>query len=347
MGIFVSPQGDILNTGMNKSGFGLIEIVVVTAVVTTALFAFSQTGILSVRLLRAEKENLEATLLAQEAMEAIRSLRDESWTNNITPMVNATTYYPIVENGKWKLSTVSPGVLNGKYTRVAIFDEVRRDAQDRISPSGTVDSGTRKVTARVTWGGKQAEIVTYITNFPASLSWPQEAKTIFFEDATTDADLANFPSANAGNGDPAQSFTTAGAITLTKAEFYLRRITSNPSNIFVEIRTSPTGTVLGTSNTITSPTIATTSLSWVEFRFPDKVSLNASTVYHIRLRSMPSSTDAGSGSAGTIHWGYKQTSGSPYSGGQARRYIGRLSNTNDAGQLLDQYDFGFRVYALQ
>lgn len=332
---------------VEKKGFGLIEIVVTAAVVITALFAFSQAGILAVRLLRAEKENLEATLLAQESMEAVRSLRDESWTNNIATLANGTIYYPIVENGKWKFSTVSPGILNGKYTRVVIFDEVRRDAQDKISSSGTVDSGTRKVTSRVTWGSKQEEIVTYITNFSASLSWPQEAKNIFFEDATTDADLANFPSNNAGDGDPVQSFTTGGAVAVTKTELFLRRTTSSPANIYVELRSSPAGNILGISNTVSASTIASSSLAWVEFHFPDKVSLSGATVYHIRLRSIPSSTDAGSGSTGTIYWGYKQTASSPYSGGEARRYVGRLSNTNDTGQLLDQYDFGFKIYVLQ
>ena len=332
---------------MEEKGFGLIEIVVVTAIVITALFAFSQAGILSVRLLRAEKENLEATLLAQESMEAVRMLRDESWTQNIASLVNGTTYYPVVENGKWKLSVTSPGLINGIYPRLVLFDEVRRDAQDRIASSGSADVGTKKLTSRVTWAGKQKELITYITNFPASLSWPQELKVIFFEDATTDADLANFPSNNSGDGDPAQSFLTVGAIKLTKVELYLRRITSTPSNIYVELRSSPTGTVLGTSNTVTSSTILTSGLAWVEFRFPENVSLSAATTYHIRLRSAPVSTDVGSGSAGTIYWGYKQTSGSPYAGGVARRYIGRLSNPSDAGQLLDQYDFGFRIFALQ
>lgn len=333
-----------------RSGFGLIEIVVVTSVVTTALFAFSQAGILAVRLLRAEKENLEATLLAQEALEATRSLRDESWTNNIATLANGTMYYPIVENGKWKFSTVSSGILNGKYMRAVIFDEVRRDVQDKISVSGTVDNGTRKVTSRVTWGSKQKELATYVTNFPASLSWPQESKVIFFEGATTDADLGNFPSNNSGNGDPAQGLTTlASAISVTKAELYLRRTTASPSNIYVELRASPTGTVLGTSNIITSSTISSTIQSWVEFRFDPAVNLAALTKYYIRLRSVPSSTDAGSGSQGTINWGYQQSSGSPYGGhgNEARRYIGRLSNPNDAGQELDQYDFGFRIYALQ
>lgn len=336
---------------MNKNnGFGLIEIIIVTAIVSTALFAFSQAGILSVRLLRNEKENLEATLLAQESLEAVRSVRDESW-NNISVLSNSTSYYPVVQNGKWALLSSSPGFINGKYDRYLVFDQVLRDLQDRIASSGTPDTGTRRVRAITAWqkfgATTTAELVTYLTDFQGSLPRPQESKVIFFEDAATDADLANFPSNNSGDGDPAQSFTTAGAIQVTKVELFLRRTTANPSNIYVELRPTPTGSVLGTSNAITASTMGSSTLSWVEFRFSESVNLNAAAVYHIRLRSSPVSTDAGSGSQGTIHWGYKQTPSSPYAGGEARRYVGRLSNPGDAGQLLDQYDFGFRVYDLQ
>lgn len=157
-----------------QKGFGLIEIIIVTAVVTTALFAFSQTAALAVRLLRAEKGNLEATLLAQEAMEAARSVRDESWTNNIAPLVNGARYYPAIANGKWSLAAAPPPLINGRYLRYVVLGEVRRDGKDRIAPSGVLDTQTRKVTARIEWVKNQGtgaaatstfELVTYLTNF--------------------------------------------------------------------------------------------------------------------------------------------------------------------------------------
>lgn len=336
------------------NGFGLIEIVIVTAVMTIALFGFLQAGIVAVRLLRNEKENLEATLLAEEALEAVRAVRDESWGAGIawrteSPLSSPSLrYYPVVQNGKWVLATTSPGLVNGKYNQYVIFERVGRNASDQIvSSGGTNDPETRKVIARATTTTKTVELVTYLTNFQKYLPRLQETKAVFFEEATTDGDLANFPSNNAGDGDPAQSFTTIGAIEVTKVELFLRRTTAKPSDIYVELRSSPTGAILGTSNIITSSTISDDKLSWVEFRFSEPVILAAATTYYIRLRSIPSSTDAGSGSSGTIHWGYLQTASSPYAGGQARRYIGRLSNPNDEGQLLGQYDFGFRVYDLQ
>lgn len=349
-------QGTLYNGCMDSRGFGLIEIVVVTAVVTVALFSFSQAGVLALRLLRNEKENFEATLLVQESLEAVRSVRDESWTNNINPLLNSTSYYPIVVNNKWSFVATPLGFINGKYLRYVRFDQVFRDGSDRIAPSGTLDPNTRRVSARVEWrknittpaaATTTTELVTYITNFLEPLGGQQEIKAIFFEDATTDSNLASFPSNNSGDGDPAQAFITIGAINATKVELFLRRTTASPSDVYVEIRTSPTGTILGTSNIITSTTIGNSALTWIEFRFPVSVLLTAATTYYIRLRSSPSSTDAFSGSSSLINWGYKQTPSSPYAGGEARRYIGRLSNLSDSGQLLDQYDYGFRVYALQ
>lgn len=331
-----------------QNGFGVIEIVIAVAIVTGSLLAFLQTESLAIRLLRSEKENLEAAFLAQESLEAARAVRDESWTNNIAPLSNGPLYYPVIESGKWKLVSVDPGPVNSKYTRYIFFEEVRRDAQDRISASGTVDLGTKKITSRVSWAGEQKEVVAYITNFQESLGGPKEAKVVSFEDALTDSNLTLFPSNNLGDGDPIQSFTTPASSTqITRVDLFLRRATSTPSNIFLEIRKSPTGAILGTSGIIPSVTIPGSLLNWITFRFPVYAELATSTVYHLRIRSIPSSTDALSNSVGPIRWGYKQSSLSPYLNGEARRYVGRLSNPSDTGELLDQYDFGFKIYALQ
>ncbi len=332
----------------STSGFGLIELVVVAAIASATLAGFLQAAILSLRLLHAEQESLQATMLAQEGMEAVRSVRDESWTNNIVPLVNGALYYPVVLNNKWTLSANNPGLFNGLYTRQVVFQQVFRNATDDIAASGTLDTGTRKITMTVSWGSKQVQLVSYITNFQEQISGPAESKVISYEGAITDTDIISFPSHNAGDGDAAQSFTTlASGINVTRVDALLRRTSNTPSDIYAEIRTSSTGTLLGTSNLITASTIATSTSAWIEFRFAPEISLSASTLYYIRLRSVPSSTDTGNGSAGAINWIYLQTPLSPYSGGAAWRYIGHLSNPADIGQKLDQYDFGFKVYALQ
>ncbi len=332
-----------------SGGFGLIEIVVVTAIVTAVFAAFAQTSVGALRLLQNEKENLEASLLAQEALEAVRIVRDESWSAHIAPRARDVPHYIRFENGKWNISETSPGSIQEKYAREIIFSDTLRDSQDRIVASGGVlDPNTRRVTARVSWGEKIVEIAAYMTNFHASLEESAETISVSYEGADTDADLANFPSDNAGNGDPAQTFTAgAGAINVSRIDLFLRRITLDPSDIYIELRASPAGALLGTSHSIASETITNENPAWVEFRFQTPVSLSPSVQYAIRLRSIPSSTDAGSGSAGLLHWMYKQTASSPYAGGVAYRYAGRLSNSSDPGQLLGQYDYGFRVYGLE
>jgi len=330
-----------------QSGFGLIEVVIVTAIVIVALSAFLQTGVFSIRLLRGQTESLTATMLAQEGMEAVRAVRDESWTNNIAALTNATTYYPVIINSKWTLTTNNPGVQNGLYSRSIIFDQVFRDAQDDIAASGTLDTNTKKITVTVTWSNKQEQLIAYITNFQEQLSLPTESSVISYNGAVTDADIISFPSSDMGDGDPAQSFTTSvSAISVTRIDALLRRTTNTPSDIYAEIRTTPTGTILGTSHLINASTIATSSAAWVTFRFSPTVSLAPSTNYYIRLGSTPSSLTAGSGSKGFLNWVYLQTASSPYSGGVARRYIEK-TGPSDNGQQLDQYDFGFNVYALQ
>ncbi|MBI3630975.1 MAG: hypothetical protein HY221_01415 [Candidatus Sungbacteria bacterium] len=339
-----------------QAGFGLVEIVIVTTLISGALFGFAQAGWVSVRLLASERDRLEATLLAREALEAARAMRDESWAANIAwrtsaPLASPSLrYYPVIQNSKWILATTSPGLVNGVYNRFVKFERVSRDSQDRIvSTGGSDDPGTRKVTASATSSTVAVTLATYMTDFQSYLGRPQEIKAVSFEGASTDADIATFPSDNTGGGDPAQGFTTLGdAISVSKVELFLRRATASPSDVFVELRASPTGTVLGSSNIISGPTIASTSPSWVEFRFDNALSLAANTKYYIRLRSVPSSTDAFSGSTGKVYWDYLQSGASgPYAGGEARRFVGRLSSPGDAGASLDQYDYGFRVYDLQ
>ncbi len=331
-----------------KQGFGLVEIVVAIGIISVSLFALLETEIAAIRLLRAEKQNLEAILLAEEELEAVRSLRDESWSASIASVTDGAAYYPVIENGKWKLLSGTSTLINSAYRRSVLFQTALRDVSDQISSSGTPDPDTKKVTAFVAWGtGNSKTLTTYITNFLSGITPASESKTIFFEGGTTDVNLASFPSSNAGDGAPTQSFTTGGATTtMTKVELSIKKVGVTLSDIYLEVREGPTGRIMGTSTAITGSSISTTTLTWVAFRFPDFVTLSPTQSYTLRLRSIPSSTAAGSGSAGPLHWGYLQTASSPYAGGTARRYVGRLSNPSDQGQLLDQYDFSFRIYTL-
>jgi prepilin-type N-terminal cleavage/methylation domain-containing protein len=158
----------------DKRGFGLIEIVIVIAIVSVAVVAFGEVARLSLSALQREKRAFEASLLVEEGFEAMRGLRDQSWNTNISTLSNTTNYYLATTTSAstivWNLSTTQPTrLINGTYWRTIVLGSVNRDSGDRIAVSGSIDSGTRQITITVSWRDKNATTsvssVGYLTNF--------------------------------------------------------------------------------------------------------------------------------------------------------------------------------------
>lgn len=160
---------DITNqTKTSQHGFGLIEILVTASIVAVSFIGF-MTFILFSRdqTLKAQRKT-EAVSLAEEAIEIVRKLRDDSYASNIATKVLGTTYYPVISGSPaaWTLTTSVPGSTNG-YTTSIVFTSVNRDTNFNIAEAGTIDPDTKKVTATVTYqdsGTKQVKITTYITD---------------------------------------------------------------------------------------------------------------------------------------------------------------------------------------
>lgn len=155
---------------INNKGIGIIEIIVVVAIAGIALFGISGISSYALGVMNDRKALLEAEYLAEEGMEAVRSVRDESWTANIAALAMAVNYYPVIFGSKWTLSATNPGLINGRYARRAVFENVNRDGSDNIvSSGGTLDSNTKKVTVYVSWteknGNKEISLITYLTNW--------------------------------------------------------------------------------------------------------------------------------------------------------------------------------------
>ena len=148
-----------------KKGMGLIEIIIVSAVLSIGLLSIISFLIFSRGVTFEAGRKTVAVSLAEEGIEAVRSIRDENWS-----AVSASgTYYPVISGNKWILTVTDPGPINNLYTRVVIIEGVSRDANDDISGSGSLDPDTKKLTSRISWTesgrNKQIELVTYISNF--------------------------------------------------------------------------------------------------------------------------------------------------------------------------------------
>ncbi len=154
----------------SEQGIGAVEMMVVVAIVGIAFAGLFQLFVLSTRPIHASARETEAVYLAEEAIEAVRILRNNGWAANIATLTNGATYYPTLSGGTWTLSSTNPGLINNLYTRTVVVRAVNRDSSDNITPSGgTLDPNTKKITATVTWSErastKNIVVETYLTNF--------------------------------------------------------------------------------------------------------------------------------------------------------------------------------------
>jgi prepilin-type N-terminal cleavage/methylation domain-containing protein len=154
----------------NNKGVGLLEILIVVAIIGVGFLAVISFLLFSRGVTFQVARNTVAVNLAEEGIEAVRGLRDESWSTNINSLTSGTDYYPVVSGDKWSLSTTDPGPIENLFTRTLTVEAVSRDAASGdIASGGTSDPNTKKVTAKVAWleSGRNNEVVltTYITNF--------------------------------------------------------------------------------------------------------------------------------------------------------------------------------------
>jgi Tfp pilus assembly protein PilV len=158
-------------------GFGLVEIIIATAIIGATFFALAGVSQIAFRVVRQSTENARANFLLEEGLEAIRILRDTSWSANIASSTTAgITYYPTYSTttDMWALSTTNPGAIDGFFTRAVNFNDVyRRNTDDDIvtatsTDPKTLDAGTREVTITVSWkiaiATSSVKLTTYITD---------------------------------------------------------------------------------------------------------------------------------------------------------------------------------------
>ena len=152
----------------SSSGFGMIEMFVVIALILGTFVAMLQLAVFERRSQVLASQRIKATILTEQALEVTRSVRDKSWDAFFALSLN-TAYYPVFSANEWDLTLTNPGPTD-IYTVSVQISEVFRDGNDNISSSGTSDDQTREITATVTWTGQGGDvndifITTYLTNW--------------------------------------------------------------------------------------------------------------------------------------------------------------------------------------
>lgn len=154
-------------TGMKK-GIGLIEVLVAVFIFTIIL---SSLILVSNMYLSGAGDNLkitQAAYLAEEGVEAVKTIRDNSWTNisNITTDQSYYLYFNVASS-TWQATTTK--IYTDSFLRSFVLDNVLRNSSTKdISDSGTVDPKTKELTVFVSWYGKTGtttkSLETYITD---------------------------------------------------------------------------------------------------------------------------------------------------------------------------------------
>ncbi|MBI2109066.1 MAG: prepilin-type N-terminal cleavage/methylation domain-containing protein [Parcubacteria group bacterium] len=156
-----------------KNGFGLIEILVASAILSASLVTLTASSQIAFRLMKESLERTQAGFLVEEGVEVTRILRDDAWSLNIAPVPTGVEMYFVFASSTntWTLESAAPPLIENLFTRRVVFDDVyRRDSDGEIIDEGsldpkTLDPDTRKATIEVLWGdGRNVTFETYIAN---------------------------------------------------------------------------------------------------------------------------------------------------------------------------------------
>lgn len=153
----------------NNRGFGVVEILAAVAIIAIVLVLIMEIYAFLLQASGQNEKKLQAASFAQEAIEAVRGARDETW-DNIGNLALGAPYYPSIYGTPAKWILVSGQETVSGFTRQIIASRVERDANDNIVESGgTEDSGTRKIITTVSWQDRgknySVELATYLTNW--------------------------------------------------------------------------------------------------------------------------------------------------------------------------------------
>ncbi|MFZ2832020.1 MAG: hypothetical protein WAZ40_02610 [Minisyncoccia bacterium] len=152
----------------SKKGFGLVEVIIGSAVLSASLLGISGFFQTILKTSRATEATLQADYLLEEGVESVKLFRDLGYTTNIKNMSTSTTYYFSWDGSKW-VATTTPLLIDSKYERTLTFADVNRDVNSDIATVGTYEPNVKRATVSVSWWNPAVStttrsIQTYITN---------------------------------------------------------------------------------------------------------------------------------------------------------------------------------------
>ncbi|MEX0621892.1 MAG: hypothetical protein WD187_02780 [Candidatus Woykebacteria bacterium] len=178
---------------LRQKGQALLELILAIVISTTILISLT-TGIISARegLARTGK-NLEAELILQKEIEALRSVKETGWNLFATP----GTYHTQKSGNGW---TVGAGIApQGGFDRGFTVANVCRASATSTpiscsDPQAIVDPSTKEITVTVSWpflGTKSVSSTFYLTRYFGNQAWTQTTEAEFNAGTLTNTVVTN------------------------------------------------------------------------------------------------------------------------------------------------------------
>jgi prepilin-type N-terminal cleavage/methylation domain-containing protein len=145
-----------------RRGFSLVEILIAVAVLLVSFVTVIAAFQLGARRGVGTLQEIQATALAEEGIEAITSIRDESW-GNISSLASGTEYGISFNGTKWGVVS-NPQMIDGTFRRAITASPVYRRNSDKdivaesSSDPKTLDADAKKITVRISWNAATTSV---------------------------------------------------------------------------------------------------------------------------------------------------------------------------------------------
>lgn len=155
---------------ISKAGFTLVEVLVACSIISVSTLSLMHGAQKGITLSSDALSKSQASFLLEEGAEAVKSIRDDSWTtiSNISPNTPYYLFFNTTSN-KWELVN-SNLLIDAVFERSITISSVERNSDDDIvSSGGTEDPRTKKVTVNVSWNSSGRQMSKSLSFYLADI----------------------------------------------------------------------------------------------------------------------------------------------------------------------------------
>lgn len=151
-----------------KKGITIVEVLFGVAIMASFISFLSLAFLLYIQIATAGPKHTAGVFLADEGVEAVKSIRNKGWASEIETLNKDVSYHLYLSDSGWQATTTEQ-LIDGTFTRVFVLKGVDRDVDGKIvEVGGTLDTDSLKVDVLVTWDGvigrSEIEMSSYLMN---------------------------------------------------------------------------------------------------------------------------------------------------------------------------------------